>query len=154
MATVVLVWALWAYTPLPGWALVLILAKDGLIVAGGLWAARRCRAPVTPSVWGKGTVAAQFVVFLCYGFGWSHLQPDALALMTLLVGITLFVYGRLLFSLRHWDDLAVPPAQPGTAYGFRRGGEGRPTLEHWAVWALSAAAGIRLIWLLATWPAA
>lgn len=156
VATVVLVWALWAYTPLPGWALVLILAKDGLIVAGGMWAARRFRAPLTPNVWGKGTVAAQFLVFLCYGFGWSHLQTDALGLMTLLIWITLFTYGRLVLLLwRCPPGGSGPCAQPVSAYGFRRDPvTGRPTLESWLVWGLLALVGFRLIWLLVTWPAA
>jgi len=99
-----LVITLAAVGALPLWFLVVVVARDALIAAGGLLLTRRLGSPPSSNLWGKATSLCLSVYLTTLSVGWmtgaAIWSPglllwgvDPLGLLSLaLVGISFFVY--------------------------------------------------------------
>jgi CDP-diacylglycerol--glycerol-3-phosphate 3-phosphatidyltransferase len=63
--------ALWLWRGFPGWAVALILARDLLILLGGLWLVRRRKTVPLSNRAGKAAVTLLAATVICYALDWQ-----------------------------------------------------------------------------------
>jgi CDP-diacylglycerol--glycerol-3-phosphate 3-phosphatidyltransferase len=90
--------ALWLWRGFPLWAVILIVARDLMIVIGGLSVLRRKKA-VPVSNWpGKWAVTIMAATIICYSLNW---QPWGLYLLygsVVMVVVSVVMYAKRIFS--------------------------------------------------------
>jgi CDP-diacylglycerol--glycerol-3-phosphate 3-phosphatidyltransferase len=90
--------ALWLWRGFPLWAVILIVARDLMIVIGGLSVMRRKKA-VPVSNWpGKWAVTVLAVAIIFYSMGWQPWGWYMLLAGLVLVGVSGAMYAKRMFN--------------------------------------------------------
>lgn len=88
----------------PIWFVVLVLARDLVIVAGGLWL-RRYTPVVPPSLpSGKWAVAAISATGFCAMMVWITARDVFIAISCVLIAVSLWDYGRRFYGILRQDQ--------------------------------------------------
>lgn len=88
----------------PVWFVVLVLARDAVIVAGGLWL-RRYTPVVPPSLpSGKWAVAAISASGICAMMLWITARDVMIVLSCVLIAVSLWDYGRRFYGILRQDQ--------------------------------------------------
>ncbi|MCI0532159.1 MAG: CDP-alcohol phosphatidyltransferase family protein [candidate division Zixibacteria bacterium] len=78
----------------PVWAAVLILGRDLIIVGLGVIYSKKTNLIPVSNMWGKLAAFGWGLLLLVYLVRWDSLKPSLLAICIILVGVSVFLYGR------------------------------------------------------------